>query len=151
MTRDTSLGLCGLRKAMGSGGRYGGRVVLMIAVCLVGLAGVACSSKSPAAPASATSPVKPSPPTTVTVTVTSAGFTPGTVTTTVAANIIWVQTDAKPHTITSGAAGKADGKFDSGPLAKGASFTLVLHTAGTYSYFDKNTPALVGQVVIAAH
>jgi plastocyanin len=87
----------------------------------------------------------------VTVTVVSAGFSPAVVTTTVEGNIIWIQNDAKAHTITSGQAGKADGKFESGSLAKGASFTLVLHAAGTYHYFDKNVPSLTGQIVVNPH
>ena len=131
--------------------RRGNWFAMAMAVCLVGAIALSCSTKSPTAAVHASPSASPTPPRTVTVTVEPAGFTPATVTTTVETNIIWFQLDSKTHAITSGIPGKPDGKFDSGPLAKGASFTLVLHSAGTYKYFDKNFPTVTGEVVIAPH
>lgn len=150
----TSLGLKGLREQLGNGATWNNRFALMLAVGLIALLAVSCSSSkvSPNAAASVHASSKPAPPPpTVTITVHPAGFDPPAVTTTVEGNIIWTQGDAKAHTITSGDPGKPDGKFESGPLAKGSSFTLVLHTAGTYHYFDKNYPTLSGQIVVRPH
>ena len=144
------LGLTGPGTALGKRNRCGRRIACAVVVGLVGLMAAACSSKSePSASTHPSTPPRPRP--TVTVTVASAGFSPAVVTTTVEGNIIWVQSDAKAHAITSGQPGKADGKFDSGPLAGGSSFTLVLHAPGTYSYFDKNLPNLTGQIVVNPH
>src|SRR2546421_415006 len=100
--------------------------------------GAGASAKNSSAihnPVSVRTSSKPAPPPpTVTITVPPAGFDPPAVTTTLEGNIIWTQGDAKAHVIASGDPGKPDGKFESGPLAKGSSFTLVLHTAGTYHY-----------------
>ncbi len=123
---------------------------MTLALCLVGAIAVSCSTKTTPSAAVRTT-ASPTLPQTVTITVQPAGFSPAAVTTTVETNIIWFQQDSKTHAITSGIPGKPDGKFDSGPLAKGASFTLVLHSAGTYKYFDKNFPTVTGEVVIAPH
>jgi plastocyanin len=150
----TSLGLKGLHEELGNRAPRNSRFALMLAVGLTALLAVSCSSSkaSPNAAASVHASSKPAPPPpTVTITVHPAGFDPSAVTTTVEGNIVWTQGDAKAHTITSGDPGKPDGKFESGPLAKGSSFTLVLHTAGTYHYFDKNYPTLSGQIVVRPH
>jgi len=144
----------GLHEELGNGAGWNRRFALMLAVGLIAILAVSCSSSkaSPGAAASLHASSKPAPPPpTVTITVHPAGFDPPAVTTTVEGNIIWTQGDAKAHTITSGDPGKPDGKFESGPLAKGSSFTLVLHTAGTYHYFDKNFPTLGGQIVVRPH
>jgi plastocyanin len=155
MNRDvTSFGPVGIHEEFGSGTRRNSRFALMLAMCVIAIVAVSCSSSkaSPGAAASVHASSKPPPPPpTVTITVHPAGFDPPAVTTTVEGNIIWSQGDAKAHIITSGDPGKPDGKFESGPLAKGSSFTLVLHTAGTYHYFDKNSPTLSGQIVVRTH
>ena len=144
----------GLHEEPGHGAGWNSRFALMLAVGLIAILAVSCSSSkaSPDAAASVHASSRPvPPPPTVTITVHPVGFDPPAVTTTVEGNIIWSQGDAKAHTITSGDPGKPDGKFESGPLAKGSSFTLVLHTAGTYHYFDKNFPTLSGQIVVRPH
>jgi plastocyanin len=155
MNRDvTSFGLVSIPEELGSRAQWSSRFALALAVGLFALLAVSCSSSKalPGAAASVHASSKPAPPPpTVTITVQPAGFDPPAVTTTVEGNIIWSQGDAKAHIIASGDPGKPDEKFESGPLAKGSSFTLVLHTAGTYHYFDKNFPTLSGQIVVRPH
>jgi plastocyanin len=149
----TSFRLVGLEEKLGREARWRHRFTLTLAGCLVAGVAVSCSSSkaSPGVAASVRTSSKPATPPTVTITVQPAGFDPPTVTTTVEGNITWTQGDAKSHIIASGDAGKPNGKFESPPLAKGSSFTLVLHTAGTYHYFDKNFPTLSGQIVVRPH
>ena len=155
MKRDvTSFGPVRIHEGLGKGTGWSSRFALALAVGLFALLAVSCSPSkaSPGAAASVHASSKPAPPPpTVTITVHPAGFDPPAVTTTVEGNIIWSQGDGKAHIIASGDPGKPDGKFESGPLAKGSSFTLVLHTAGTYHYFDKNFPTLSGQIVVRPH
>ena len=155
MNRDvTSFGQVGIREEFGRGAGWNSRFALTLAVCLIAILAMSCSSSkaSPRVAASVRASSKPAPPPpTVTITVHPAGFDPPAVTTTLEGNIIWTQGDAKAHVIASGDPGKPDGKFESGPLAKGSSFTLVLHTAGTYHCFDKNFPTLSGQIVVRPH
>jgi plastocyanin len=64
-------------------------------------------------------------------------------------SVTWNQKDAGFHTVTSGTVEQGtggvteqpDGKFDSGQLATGKSFTFTFEDAGTYTYFCAVHPA----------
>jgi len=73
---------------------------------------------------------------TVQVDATNSQFTPKTVTINAGDTIKWVnKTSTIPHTSTSGQSCTPDGKWDSGTLQPGASFSRVFNTAGTFPYF----------------
>jgi len=57
----------------------------------------------------------------------------------------------EPHTVTSGAPGALDGRFDSGIRDPGASFQVTFATAGTFPYFCQIHPEqMVGTIVVEA-
>ncbi|CUR51193.1 exported protein of unknown function [Nitrosotalea devaniterrae] len=63
--------------------------------------------------------------------------------------ITWTNTDDKPHSITSGSAQTGpDGKFDSGLIQPGQTYSHTFTDAGSYSYFDQPSPWLSGSVTV---
>jgi|GEM_PF-3309066 len=70
-------------------------------------------------------------------------FDPGTLNVQVGTTVRWVNNGAHAHTITSD-----DGKWDSGDLAPGASYTVTFTTAGTYKYHCKHHKGMVGTIVV---
>src|SRR5579864_3783949 len=65
--------------------------------------------------------------------------------------ITWTNNDVKPHTITSGTAqGGPDGKFDSGLIQAGQTFSHTFTDAGSFTYFDQPSPWLAGSVTVSA-
>jgi plastocyanin len=71
------------------------------------------------------------------------------VTITPGSTITWTNNDVKPHTITSGTAqGGPDGKFDSGLIQAGQTYSHTFADAGSYSYFDQPSPWLSGSVTV---
>lgn len=132
----------------------GAKLALLLA-CLFLVALASCSSGSSPKASTSPSPTQPAfqRPVTVTITVTSAGFQPPSLVAAPGTNVIWIQADKTPnaqHAIASGSSGHPDGKFSSPALKDGASFTVVLRTAGTYPYYDRLHPQLSGQFVVSA-
>ncbi len=72
--------------------------------------------------------------------------------------VIWVNFSGALHTVTSGAPGAPDGRFDSGaanllqPGNKGASstFRFTFKNAGSYAYYCQLHPAMIGLVQVVA-
>lgn len=63
--------------------------------------------------------------------------------------ITWTNTDDKPHTVTSGSSQAGpDGKFDSGLIQPGQTYSHTFTDAGSYSYFDQPSPWLSGSVIV---
>ncbi len=57
----------------------------------------------------------------------------------------------EPHTVTSGAPGALDGRFDSGIKDPGGSFQVTFDNAGTFPYFCQIHPEqMVGTIVVQA-
>lgn len=77
-------------------------------------------------------------------------FVPENVETTVGSMVTWKNDDTALHTATSGdaEAAKPDGKFDSGFLNKGQSFSFVFETAGDYPYYCMVHPWMTGTVTV---
>lgn len=66
----------------------------------------------------------------------------------------WTNDDTTPHTVTSGAGGTPDGKFDSSPnlnplLAPGQTFEHEFAEAGEYPYYCALHPNMVGTVSVS--
>ena len=62
-------------------------------------------------------------------------FSPATITINVGDTVRWTNNGAIVHSTTSGTSPTADGKWDSGLLSNGQSFSFTFTQAGTYSYF----------------
>ena len=63
--------------------------------------------------------------------------------------VVWVNTDPVPHTITGGARGIGDGSFDSGLIGPGQSFRLRFDTPGEYRFTCTIHPAMNGTVIVS--
>ncbi len=93
-----------------------------------------------------------------TVTMELIAFKPETLTVAAGATVTWMQKDAGVHTVTSGTVEQGgggvtkapDGRFDSGELATGETFTFTFGQPGTYSYFCAVHPATMrGEVRVS--
>ncbi len=57
--------------------------------------------------------------------------------------VTWVNNDSVPHTVTA-----ADGSFNSGNLAAGASYSYTFTTAGTFKYSCNYHAWMTGTVIV---
>jgi plastocyanin len=85
---------------------------------------------------------------------TDTAFDPNPVQVSVGDTITWTNDDIQPHTVTSGANGQPDGKFDSSPnfnplLAPGQTFEHTFTEAGQYPYYCALHPNMVGMVSVS--
>jgi plastocyanin len=78
-----------------------------------------------------------------TVDISGFAFSPASVTVKVGESVTWTNKDSVPHTVTA-----ADGSFDSGSLAQGASFSFTFQKAGTYTYRCTVHPSMPTATVI---
>jgi plastocyanin len=78
-----------------------------------------------------------------TVDISGFAFSPASVTVKVGDSVTWTNKDSAPHTVTA-----ADGSFDSGSLAQGASFSFTFQKAGTYTYRCTVHPSMPTATVI---
>jgi plastocyanin len=85
-------------------------------------------------------------------------FKPDTVTVDGGTTVTWTQKDPGVHTVTSGTVEQGgggvtkvpDGRFDSGELATGKTFTFTFDQPGTYPYFCSVHPATMrGEVRVS--
>lgn len=86
-------------------------------------------------------------------------FRPGQLDVAAGSQVIWTQSDAGFHTVTSGTVeqdgggvnAKPDGTFRSERLATGETFKFTFDRPGTYAYFCEIHPAtMTGEVVVGA-
>lgn len=77
-------------------------------------------------------------------------FQPVSIHVTVGTTVTWKNDDSMAHTVTSGADRTADGKFDSGELDPGKSFSYTFTKAGTYPYFCAYHGDMNGTVIVTA-
>ena len=70
-------------------------------------------------------------------------YAPDNLDVTVGTSVTWTNTDSTSHTSTSDGAG-----WNSGTLAPGGRFSVVLQTAGTFHYHCSIHPGMVGTVVV---
>ena len=70
-------------------------------------------------------------------------FAPGSLTVKVGTTVTWTNKDDIGHTATSDT-----GVFDSGTLQKGQSYSFTFSQAGTYGYFCKPHPYMVGTIIV---
>lgn len=77
-------------------------------------------------------------------------FAPSSVTIKAGDSVTWRQIDSIQHTSTSGNPPVGDGRWNSGLLSAGQSFSRTFTEAGTFRYFCQPHPAMVGTVVVQA-
>jgi plastocyanin len=70
-------------------------------------------------------------------------FSPTTLTVAAGTRVTWQNRDPEPHTVAS-----VDGKFRSGALDEGDSFSFKFDAPGTYRYVCSIHPQMVGTVVV---
>jgi plastocyanin len=73
-------------------------------------------------------------------------FRPGRVEVETGGSITWVNRDDIGHTVTSGAPGEGDGRFDAALDGKGATATVRFTEPGVYAYFCRRHPAMYGEI-----
>lgn len=75
-------------------------------------------------------------------------FTPATLTVVAGERIVWVNRDLVPHTVTAVAPAAARPVFDSGPIAPGASWTLVASASGRFAYRCTLHPTMKAELIV---
>jgi plastocyanin len=97
-------------------------------------------------PAETTAPAEsttPAPDSTTTVEILNNAFNPPQLNVAPGTTVTFVNNDTVPHTATAD-----NGLFDSGQLAPGASYPVVLEGAGTVTYHCKLHPEMRGSIVV---
>jgi manganese oxidase len=120
-----------------------GVATLLAALAVTGVAACGADSKSAAREAN--------------VVMELIAFKPAAITIKAGSAVTWTQKDAGVHTVTSGVAEqqgggvteRPDGKFDSGEIATGKTFTFTFDAPGTFAYFCRIHPATMrGSVTV---
>ena len=75
-------------------------------------------------------------------------FSFGSVEVKVGESVVFSNSDAVPHTVTSGTPGHPSGEFDSGLFGTGQTFTQTFDEAGEYDFFCSIHPAMTGTIVV---
>jgi plastocyanin len=75
-------------------------------------------------------------------------FQPGALEIRAGARVTWTNQDDITHTVTSGAPGSPDGRFDVRLGGRGVSGTAVFPDRGVYPYFCGRHPSMRGEVVV---
>jgi plastocyanin len=78
-------------------------------------------------------------------------FTPADMSITVGTTIKWTNKDGTAHTVTNGTPGSPLGLFDSGNIAPNGDFTFTFNKAGTYKYFCRIHPMMIGTITVTSH
>jgi plastocyanin len=102
---------------------------------------------APDAPAPANPPAAASSAAPATVSVSIQGFAdiPAQITIRTGDTVRWTNQDSAAHTATT-----SGGQFNSGTLARGASYHFTFTQPGTYAYFCARHPEMTGQIVVTA-
>jgi plastocyanin len=83
-----------------------------------------------------------------TLTMGAADFRPAALSLRAGATVTWQNPSKIPHTVTSGAASRADGRFDSGLLPAGGEFQYTFTAPGVYAYYCAFHPGMVGTITV---
>jgi plastocyanin len=118
-------------------------------LCGIAVSGDAAASRLLFTPAAMVSNFNPiSAPVTVDVSIGDFFFAPQSVTIKVGDTVRWTNNGAAPHTTTSGTSPTGDGKWASGILSSGQSFSFTFTQAGTFPYFCAVHPFMIGTVTV---
>ena len=84
----------------------------------------------------------------VTATIRVFQFQPGTLEVRAGSRVTWMNEDDITHTVTSGAPGRPDGRFDIELSGKGMRGSALLSEPGAYPYFCGRHPSMRGEVLV---
>lgn len=73
----------------------------------------------------------------------AATFEPGTISVQLGTTVVWKNTDASAHTVTS-----RTGVFDSGVMGPEEEFQFTFESQGTFEYYCKIHPVMVGGIQV---
>jgi plastocyanin len=90
-------------------------------------------------------PTVPAPTTATTVTAADNRFDPPTLAVQPGTTVKWANGGSHPHTVTDRA-----GKFDSGDIAPGGTYSVTFQTPGTYRYYCKHHKGMEGTIVVGS-
>jgi plastocyanin len=76
-------------------------------------------------------------------TITGFAFQPASMEVTAGTTVTWTNDDPAPHTVTA-----ADGSFDSGAIAPGATFSRTFDSSGSFEYACAIHPTMTGTVIV---
>ncbi|MDH3247434.1 MAG: cupredoxin domain-containing protein [Acidimicrobiia bacterium] len=112
-------------------------------VSVTGSGGEAPPPPEPTPPPTTPPPPPPPPTTPGSVTIFDNGYTPASLSVSEGTTVTWTNTGAAPHTATD-----RSGRFDSGFMMTGDSFSQTFTTAGTYQYFCTIHPEMVATITV---
>jgi plastocyanin len=122
-------------------------VIALLATSLLTVYGCGRLNSKPAE-SSASARIVSCPTTSTTaVSISNSQFQPASLAISVSDIVQWTNNDAIVHTVTSGAQGTPDDRFDSGNLSPGAKVCIQFMTAGFYQYFCRIHQFMAGTVV----
>jgi len=98
-----------------------------------------------AAPTPVATPVRTATPAPAEASVTISGFAfePQTLTVSAGTQVTWTNNDQAPHTVVSN-----DRLFESPSLSRGATWSRIFNTAGTFDYHCSLHPSMTGRIVV---
>lgn len=79
------------------------------------------------------------------ISITSAAYSPASLTIVSGSTVTWTNNDNMPHTVTT-----EDGNINSGDIAPGSSFSKTFMTTGTYNYHDVHSTDMTGVLIVSA-
>ena len=120
---------------------------LGLATLIAGLTFIACSSGGSTAASSTPAGAAGGSAKTASVTIKGFAFGPASVTIAKGGTVTFTNSDSTTHTVSSGASGTKDGKFDK-DLSGGAETTITFDTAGTFNYFCNIHQSMKGTIVV---
>lgn len=106
-------------------------------------AATAATPTTVARPTAAITPAETPQPGAAAVTIRDFEFEPDTVTIRAGGTVTWMNEGPSTHTVSAD-----DGSFESGDLARGATFSYTFEQPGTYSYHCKPHPFMRARVVV---
>jgi len=135
--------------------------VVLGVVALLAVTASACSSSSPKAGSSPTTNTpasgragSPTPVLNQRINITNFAFTPARLTIRTNTTVIWYQQGPAEHTVTSGTddattgTTKPDGKFSSGTLKVGSTFSKTFSQPGAYNYYCSIHPKQMSALIV---
>ncbi|MGE5431846.1 MAG: plastocyanin/azurin family copper-binding protein [Syntrophomonadaceae bacterium] len=76
-------------------------------------------------------------------------FSPSSISVNAGTTVTWTNMDSYAHTVTSGTPGHPDGKFDSGAISSGGTYSYTFSSKGTYNYYCRyHSSMMTGTVTV---
>jgi plastocyanin len=76
------------------------------------------------------------------------GYKPSPLSVPTGATVTWTNGDDITHTVTSGAPGKKDARFEGRLAGKGAAYSHTFTESGSYPYYCERHQSMVGEILV---